>query len=118
VPEPSSAAGLSQARCVPCEGGVTALSEDEVRQYHEELGTDWNRVDTRRLEKEYRFVNFVEAMQFANRIGELAEAEGHHPDLLVGWGRVKVYLWTHAADGLTKNDFILAAKISQLNLGS
>jgi len=114
VPEPISAAGLSHARCVPCEGGVPPLGEDEARQYHEELGDDWHRVGTSRLEKEYRFIDFVEAMQFANRIGDLAEAEGHHPDLLVGWGRVKVYLWTHAADGLTKNDFILAAKISEL----
>jgi 4a-hydroxytetrahydrobiopterin dehydratase len=60
-------------------------------------------------------LNFADALRFVNRIGELAESEGHHPDLLLGWGRVKVYIWTHAAGGLTKNDFILAAKISRLH---
>jgi 4a-hydroxytetrahydrobiopterin dehydratase len=67
------------------------------------------------LEKEYRFRDFREALRFANRIGDLAEAEGHHPDLLIRWGRVEVVLFTHAVSRLTKNDFVLAAKISRLH---
>ena len=66
------------------------------------------------LVKTYRFSNFVQAVDFVNRITPVAEAEGHHPDLLVSWGRVRVQLWTHAAGGLTENDFVLAAKIDQL----
>jgi 4a-hydroxytetrahydrobiopterin dehydratase len=111
----SESAGLAQERCVPCEGGVASLDGDAARKYFAELGDGWRLVGVQRIEKEYRFVNFVDALRFTNRIGEVAEAEGHHPEIVLGWGRVKIYLWTHAADGLTKNDFVLAAKISQLN---
>ena len=105
---------LVDQRCVPCEGGVPALSGAEVQAYLARLGGEWTLSSERHLEKELRFPDFASALMFANRVGELAETEGHHPDMLVGWGRVKIYLWTHAADGLTSNDFILAAKISRL----
>jgi 4a-hydroxytetrahydrobiopterin dehydratase len=86
-----------------------------VNEHLERLGDGWEASGIHHLEKEYRFLNFVDALRFVNQVGELAEADGHHPDLLLGWGRVKVYLWTHAAGGLTKNDFILAAKIGALS---
>jgi 4a-hydroxytetrahydrobiopterin dehydratase len=107
-------ATLDQQRCVPCEGGVPALGGAEAQALAGELGSGWRMVRSHHLEKEYRFLNFADALHFANQVGQIAEAEGHHPDLLVGWGRVKVYLWTHAVDGLTKNDFVLAAKIEKL----
>lgn len=110
----TEAPGLEEDRCIPCEGGVTALGVDEVRALLTELGDNWNVVGDHHLAREYRFLDFADALRFANRVGELAEAEGHHPDLLVGWGRVSVTLFTHAVDGLTKNDFILAAKIEQM----
>ena len=74
----------------------------------------WETVDASRLEKHFKFPDFRSALAFVNRIGEIAEAEGHHPDIVLGWGKVAVTLWTHAAGGLTENDFILAAKIDRL----
>ncbi|MBN1606022.1 MAG: 4a-hydroxytetrahydrobiopterin dehydratase [Polyangiaceae bacterium] len=105
---------FADRQCLPCEGGVTALSGAEVQAYLARLGGGWTLSGEQHLEKELRFRDFASALRFANRVGELAETEGHHPDMLVGWGRVKIYLWTHAADGLTSNDFVLAAKISRL----
>jgi 4a-hydroxytetrahydrobiopterin dehydratase len=114
VPSESEAIELERQHCVPCEGAVTALGGDELRGYFAKLGDGWALAKEHHLEKEVRFVNFADALDFANQVGAVAEAEGHHPDLLLGWGRVKIFLWTHAADGLTKNDFILASKISRL----
>jgi 4a-hydroxytetrahydrobiopterin dehydratase len=114
VPPESEASDLAQQRCVPCEGATAALTGDELRGYFAKLGDEWELAEEHHLEKEVRFVNFADALDFTNQVGAVAEAEGHHPDLLLGWGRVKIFLWTHAADGLTKNDFILAAKISRL----
>ena len=111
---PEQGATLDQQRCVPCEGGVPALGDAEAQALADELGAGWRIVSGHHIEKEYRFVNFADALQFANQVGRIAEAEGHHPDLLVGWGRVKAYLWTHSVNGLTRNDFVLAAKIEQL----
>lgn len=74
----------------------------------------WAHADHRRIERTFPFPDFVRALGFANRIGEIAEAEGHHPDLLVAWGRVEVTIWTHKVNGLTESDFILAAKIDRL----
>jgi 4a-hydroxytetrahydrobiopterin dehydratase len=116
VAQPASQASeaLADQRCRPCEGGVPPLSGDEVPAYLARLGGGWALSGEHHLERELHFRDFASALGFANRVGELAETEGHHPDMLVGWGRVKIYLWTHAADGLTSNDFILAAKISRL----
>lgn len=104
---------LTERRCVPCEGGTPPLGADRIAELLGQV-EGWALQQTGEhdeLVKTFRFGNFVEAVQFVDRITPVAEEEGHHPDLAVGYGRVEVHLWTHAAGGLTDNDFILAAKI-------
>ncbi len=104
---------LVHKKCAPCEGGTPPLQGKEILDYSQELGNGWKVVNDHHLEKEFTFKNFKEALAFTNKIGTLAEEEGHHPDILLGWGKVKVTLWTHTVGGLSENDFILAAKINQ-----
>jgi 4a-hydroxytetrahydrobiopterin dehydratase len=101
---------LAAKECVPCRGGVPPLKGREIAALMEKLGGGWKVVDEHHLEKEYRFKNFREALDYTNRVGELAEAQGHHPDIYLAWGKVKLTLWTHKIDGLTESDFIFAAK--------
>jgi 4a-hydroxytetrahydrobiopterin dehydratase len=111
---------LSARRCVPCEGGVPPLTEEQVRPLLAQI-QGWQVEESnghQQLVKTFRFSNFVEAVEFVNRITPVAESEGHHPDLLVSWGQVRVQLWTHAAGGLTENDFILAAKLDEVATGA
>jgi len=105
---------LVEKSCVPCQGGVPPLAGEEVARLHRELGEIWAVVDGHHLAREYRFVDFTSALEFVNAVGDLAEAEGHHPDLHLGWGYVRVEIWTHKIDGLTESDFVLAAKIEAL----
>jgi len=107
---------LSARRCVPCQGGVPALRGAAIKHLLREL-RDWEVVNEHHLSKEYRFPDFKSALAFVNRIGALAESEGHHPDLYLSWGKVRVDIWTHKIDGLTESDFILAAKIDALPPG-
>lgn len=100
--------------CVPCRGGVPPLTREEIEPYLEDLGGDWRVVEDHHLEKEYRFRNFREALDFTNRVGELAEDVGHHPDIELAWGRVKLTVWTHKIDGLNEADFVFAAKADGL----
>lgn len=100
---------LAKRRCAPCEGGTPKLAGEELERYAAML-QGWNVVEGERLEKEYRFPDFLQALEFVNRLGEAAEAEGHHPDVFLTWGKVRVTLWTHSIGGLSENDFILAAK--------
>lgn len=86
------------------------MAHDQIEIYLADLGGDWRVVDDHHLEKEYRFKNFREALDFTNRVGELAESVGHHPDILLAWGRVKLTVWTHKIDGLFEADFVFAAK--------
>jgi len=81
---------------------------------HDELGNGWQLVDNHHLEKSYKFADFREALEFTNKVGKLAEEQGHHPDIHLSWGKVKLVLWTHKIDGLTESDFILAAKADTL----
>lgn len=104
---------LADRSCVPCRGGVPPLPESSVRELLAKLGGGWGAVGYRRLEKEFRFRDFAEALAFANRVGEIAEAERHHPDLHVAWGRLRVVVYTHKIGGLTESDFVLAAKIDR-----
>jgi len=104
---------LAQETCVPCRGGVPPLKGDELTALAKELGGDWQIVDEHHLEKEFTFPDFAQALAFTNRIGAIAEAEGHHPDIYLAWGKVRVTIWTHKAGGLTRADFVLAAKIDQ-----
>ena len=101
---------LSQKHCVPCRGGVPPLKGDLVKVLAQRLGGGWRVVDEHHLEKVYTFDDFRQALAFTNRVGEIAEAEGHHPDIHLAWGRVALTIWTHKIDGLTESDFILAAK--------
>ncbi len=105
---------LAAKQCVPCKGGVPPLAGEELRKLHAELGGDWRLVDDHHLEKEYRFKNFQEALDFTNRVGAMAEEQNHHPEIWLTWGRVKLTIWTHKIDGLTESDFVWAAKAVRL----
>ncbi len=105
---------LTQKRCVPCEGGIPALAKAEVERLLAQL-PGW-KLDHKWITREFQFKNFVEAMKLVNRAAELAEAEGHHPDIHIHYNRVRFDIWTHAIDGLSENDFILAAKIDALQI--
>ena len=104
---------LASRECVPCRGGVPPLKGDEIQGLLTKLD-QWSVVSEHHLTKVYKFKDFKESLAFVNRVGELAEQQGHHPDICFGWGRVEVTIWTHKIDGLTESDFILAAKIDQL----
>ena len=104
---------LSSRQCVPCRGGVPPLQGDEITRLLAELN-GWEVVNEHHLKKVYKLANFREAQEFVNRVGNLAEAQNHHPDICFGWGRAEITIWTHKIDGLTESDFILAAKIEQL----
>jgi 4a-hydroxytetrahydrobiopterin dehydratase len=106
-------AELSERQCVPCRGGVPPLKGAEIQDFSAQL-EGWQVVNEHHLQKTYRFKDFRESLQFVNRIGELAEAQGHHPDISFGWGKADVTIWTHKIDGLTESDFVLAAKIDKL----
>ena len=111
-----SMSSLADRHCVPCSGGVAPIDRGQVEKLLHEVENwsleEWN--GHLALVKGLRFRNFVEAVEFVNRLTPIAESEGHHPDLEVSWGKVRVRLWTHAAGGLTENDFVLAAKIDRL----
>jgi len=102
--------GLAKKHCEPCRGGVAPLTGDAIDRLRAQLGADWNVVDEHHLEKSFRFDDFRSALAFTNRVGEVAEAQAHHPDIHLAWGEVRLTIWTHKIDGLTESDFILAAK--------
>jgi len=104
---------LADKQCIPCRGGVPPLADERTRELLRELGDDWQLDQSGHLSREFRFANFVDALGFANRVGEIAEEQAHHPDLYVAWGKCGVTIWTHKIDGLTESDFFLAAKISR-----
>jgi 4a-hydroxytetrahydrobiopterin dehydratase len=105
---------LSDKNCVPCHGGVPALTAGQVSEIKSEVPF-WSVVENHHLERTFRFPDFVTALAFVNRIGALAEEQGHHPDILLAWGKVAVTIWTHAVNGLTESDFVLASKIDRLH---
>jgi 4a-hydroxytetrahydrobiopterin dehydratase len=107
---------LARGKCVPCRGGVPTLTDAEIEKLKPQV-PEWGVVEVggvRHLRREFTFKDFKEAMEFAVRVGELAEREQHHPDLHVAWGKVVVETWTHKIHGLHENDFILAAKTDEL----
>ena len=104
---------LSSKQCVPCRGGVPPLQGQEITRLQDQL-TGWEVVNEHHLKKNYEFPDFREALQFVNQVGEIAEEQGHHPDIAFGWGKAEITIWTHKIDGLTESDFILAAKIDEL----
>ncbi len=107
-------AGLADKQCVPCDKGAEPLKGAEIEKRKKELDLDWKVVDEHHLEREFTFDDFRQALDFVNEVGELAEEQGHHPDIYLSYGKVKIQLWTHKIDGLHENDFILAAKIDAL----
>jgi 4a-hydroxytetrahydrobiopterin dehydratase len=106
--------GLAEKKCVPCEGGTPPLAREEAARLLAELD-GWRLVEGgKELSKEYKFPDFRQALDFVNRLGEVAESEGHHPDVYLTWGKVRVNLSTHSVGGLSANDFILAAKADRV----
>jgi 4a-hydroxytetrahydrobiopterin dehydratase len=106
---------LSKKTCVPCRGGVPPLKGKEISTLLAQLNEGWEVIEEHHLEKTYPFKDFKRALDFTNLVGEIAEAEGHHPDIYLSYGKVKLNIWTHKIDGLTESDFILAAKCDTLN---
>jgi len=104
---------LASRQCVPCRGGVPPLESAAINKLVSQL-SDWEVVNEHHLRKAYEFSDFREAQTFVNGVSELAEEQGHHPDICFGWGKAEITIWTHKIDGLTESDFILAAKIDQL----
>lgn len=100
-------------KCIPCEGGMPHLMADEIAEFRKQV-PEWEIVDFHELKRRFDFKDFAEALAFVNKVGALAESEGHHPALRFGWGYAEITLFTHAVDGLSENDFIMAAKIDQL----
>ena len=105
---------LSTKHCVPCRGGVPPLAGQELEDLQRRLGGGWSVVNEHHLQKAFAFPDFQTALEFTNRVGEVAEREGHHPDIRLSWGRVEVEIFTHKIDGLTESDFVLAAHIDRL----
>jgi 4a-hydroxytetrahydrobiopterin dehydratase len=112
MPTPDDACDLADKACVPCRGGVPPLLAEDVARLLERID-GWDAPENHHLTKTWKFPDFAGALAFVNRIGALAEEQGHHPDVWLTWGRVRVDLWTHKIDGLTESDFILAAKIDR-----
>ncbi|THJ24206.1 MAG: 4a-hydroxytetrahydrobiopterin dehydratase [Nitrospira sp. CG24D] len=102
--------GLADNKCIPCRGGVPPVSPDRAQALLKELGRGWLLNGAGHLERLYTFKDFAQALAYVNKVGVIAEAEGHHPDLYLAWGKCKVEIWTHKINGLTESDFYLAAK--------
>ena len=107
--------GLQNKHCVPCEGTEKPFTSEQITRYMPGLSLAWDVVDGKKLRHTFRFKDFVQAMAFVNRIAPVAEAEGHHPDIHIYYGRVMIELRTHVIGGLSENDFILAEKIEFLS---
>ncbi len=108
---------LADKQCVPCRGGVPALEPAKVQELLGQLDQGWALNAEGHIERLYEFGNFAEALDFVNKVGAIAEQEGHHPDLYLAWGRCKVEIWTHKIRGLTESDFYLAAKADRVFAG-
>ena len=108
---------LLNKKCVPCEGGVLPFDTSEIHRYQKKVD-GWNIIKNEKknffLNKKFNFKNFLESQEFVNKVGIISEEEGHHPDILFGWGYAEIKIITHAIEGLSENDFILAAKIDQI----
>ncbi len=106
---------LADKQCIPCRGGVPPLKGKELEALNKVIPA-WTVVDEHHVTREYKFPDFAKALEFVNRVGALAEQQGHHPDIFLAWGKVGITLWTHKVDGLTESDFIMAAKIERLKI--
>ncbi len=105
---------LAAKKCVPCEGGVPPLAGSALCSLAERIDGGWEVIDEHHLEKTFSFKNFRAALAFTNAVGDIAEEQGHHPDIYLSWGTVTLRVWTHKIDGLTESDFIFAAKVDAI----
>ncbi|MBA7538754.1 putative pterin-4-alpha-carbinolamine dehydratase [subsurface metagenome] len=105
---------LKNKKCIPCEGGIPSLNIKESGKYLKIINSAWKISENKRIERRFKFVNFAHTMAFVNKVAKIAEQEGHHPDMYISYSECKIELWTHAINGLSENDFILAAKIDEL----
>lgn len=105
---------LAAKTCVPCRGGVPPLKGKELTDLQKQV-PGWNVVNEHHLVRSFKFPDFKKALEFVNRVGALAEEQGHHPDILLAWGKAEITIWTHKIEGLTESDFIMAAKIDVAN---
>lgn len=106
--------GLADNQCVPCRGGVPPVEQAKAQELLGQLEQGWAFNTQGHLEREYSFKNFAEALEFVNKVGAIAEDQGHHPDLFLAWGKCKVEIWTHKIQGLTESDFFFAAKADRV----
>ncbi|HEX4073864.1 MAG TPA: 4a-hydroxytetrahydrobiopterin dehydratase [Candidatus Acidoferrales bacterium] len=104
---------LAAKNCVPCRGGVPPLAGEELARLEKQVPR-WKVIDGHHLIRTFTFSDFKQALAFVNKVGDLAEQQGHHPDILLTWGKAEITTWTHKINGLTESDFILAAKIDNL----
>lgn len=104
---------LAEKTCIPCRGGVPPLKGEELQKLARQV-EGWEVVNEHHVKKTFKFPDFRGALAFVNKVGELAEEQGHHPDISLAWGKAEITIWTHKIDGLTESDFILAAKIDKL----
>lgn len=111
----ASECDLTNKKCIPCHGGIPPLKGKELEEYKNKLGNDWQVIDEHHLIKEFAFDDFAGALERTNQFGEIAEKEGHHPDILLSYGKLIVTIWTHKIDGLSESDFILAAKFDAIS---
>ena len=110
---------LHNKKCIPCKGNISAFKIDEIHKYLKKVdGWDIKKNDEKKyyLEKNFKFKNFLESQNFINKVGNIAEMEGHHPDIIFGWGYATIKIFTHAIRGLAESDFILAAKVDQIKI--
>src|SRR5215469_15025531 len=104
---------LAKKECKACEGGTPRLQGDALKQMQNRLDGGWQVLDEQRLERQFKFPEFRHALEFVNRVGEIAEEQNHHPDIYFTYGQARIQIWTHSVNGLTENDFVLAAKIDE-----
>lgn len=107
---------LSTKKCVPCEGGTPAFDPRQIAEYRQNIGDNWNVIGYKKITSEFHFKKYDQTIKFVNKVAALADVENHHPVLHVYYGKVVVELWTHSVNGLSENDFILAAKIDKLKM--
>lgn len=104
---------LASKQCVPCKGGIPPLKGEELKRLNKQID-EWDVIDEHHLSKTCKFPNFVKALEFVNKVGDIAEQQGHHPNIFLAWGKARIEIWTHKIGGLTESDFILAAKIDEV----
>jgi len=104
---------LADKKCVPCKGGMPPLTGAELKKLHHHV-PKWTVENEHHIQREFQFPDFRQALNFVNQVGELAEEQGHHPDILLAWGKAGITLWTHKINGLSESDFVMAAKIDRL----